>query len=151
MAHKTLAEALIAAQAEMPQLIKDSTNPHFKNDYISLGGVLDQVLPKLREHGILVMQLPSHIDGRAALTTSFIHPASADHIEATTPLWAAKEDAPGQGSAITYMRRYAIMSALALVAANEDDDGLGATNKSKAKPKPAAASGSGTNDDDLGF
>jgi hypothetical protein len=51
------------------------------------------------------------------------------------PLLLAKSDPQGQGSAITYARRYALMAVLGLVA-DEDDDG---NKASAAKPKPKRA------------
>jgi len=143
VAHKTLAEALFAAQKEMPDLVKDSTNPHFKSTYISLHGLLDQVVPILQKHDILFVQLPSTADGgEPALTTSFIFIPSGDSLSATTPLVLAQQSAQGQGGAITYMRRYALMAALALVAEDEDDDGngssRGATSGSRAKSSGTA-------------
>lgn len=140
MEHKTIEEALLAAQQEMPNLVKDSKNPHFKSSYISLHGLLGEVLPVFQKHGILFAQFPdtSH-SGQPALTTILSLPIENECYTFTTPLWAAKEDAQGQGGAITYMRRYALMSALGLVAEDEDDDGNKASGKPAARrPQPTA-------------
>ena len=141
--------ALLAVQEEMPQLVKDSTNPHFNSRFISLGGLLEQVLPILRKHGLLLTQPVSNIDGTPALTTRFTHVKTGEYVEATTPLLMAKQDAQGHGGAITYGRRYALMSFLGLVA-DEDDDG-NAASQSKARsstststPTPTAAGSDGT-------
>lgn len=128
--------ALAAAQAEMPELVKDSTNPHFSSRFISLKGLLEQVLPVLRKHGLLLLQPPSNLSGQPALTTIIRHVETGDQIEATTPLCMAKQDAQGQGGAITYMRRYQLMSLLGLVA-DEDDDG----NSASERPKRRTSSG----------
>lgn len=153
MAHKSIAEALFAAQKEMPDLIKDSVNPHFKSTYISLHGLLDQVVPILQKHDILFIQLPSTADdGSPALTTSFIH--GTDSLSATTPLALAQQSAQAQGGAITYMRRYALMAALALVAEDEDDDGngssRGASSGSRGRSSGTASQPSGA-DEDIGI
>ena len=50
--HKNLAEALVAFQAEAPTLPKDSTNPHFKSKFTSLGTIVERVTPLLVKHGL---------------------------------------------------------------------------------------------------
>lgn len=123
---KNLAAALFAAQDAMPDLIKDSTNPHFKNTYISLDRVLETVLPVLREQGIMLNQFPSNIGPHAGLRTVLTHVESGESIEDTMLLPLPKDTAQELGSAITYGRRYAILSILGLTA-DEDDDGEAAS------------------------
>jgi hypothetical protein len=54
------------------------------------------------------------------LTTIIMHD-SGEWIRATATLTLDKQTPQGQGSAITYMRRYALSAALGI--ATEDDDG----------------------------
>jgi hypothetical protein len=104
-------------------LTKDSTNPHFRNTYISLGKLLDVVLPVLNAHGLLLVQTPSGDDaGVPTLKTSIIDAETQETIEGEVPLMLEKDNPQGLGSAITYARRYALMSMLGIVA-DEDDDG----------------------------
>jgi ERF superfamily len=127
---ETLAEALLEVQKNAPSLQKDAINPHFGNSYISLQSLTEQILPILNENELVLIQSPSHVgDGPngpvGALTTQIIHVPTGQTL-ADTMLLMGKTDPQGQGSAITYARRYALMSILGLVA-DEDDDGERAT------------------------
>lgn len=124
---KTLAGALVAAQAAMPAVDKDGTNPHFKSSFVTLGHLIAKVRPVLNDHGIMVAQFPSsHSDtGAPTLVTLLIH-ESGERIEYEAPLLLPKNDPQGFGSAMTYARRYALASALG-ISDQEDDDGNAAT------------------------
>lgn len=114
-----LIDAFLDVQKNLPDLKKNAIN-HFGNTYITLDSLLDQVLPLLNERGILLVQRPDNINGVPALTTDFI--LGNEKFTATVPLILDKDNSQGVGSAITYMRRYSVMSFLGLVA-DEDDDG----------------------------
>lgn len=120
-------EALLQIQkGGIEGIVKDAKNPHFKNTYITLGALLEKVLPALAEKGVLLSQIPVEINGAPALTTLFIHPASDTQLGGSVPLMLERDNPQGLGSAITYARRYALMSMLGLVA-DEDDDGQAAS------------------------
>jgi len=149
----TLAEALLAFQSEAPSLQKNAVNPHFKNSYISLDELMESVLPVLNKHGLVVLQFPTALerdtqkfdDGGSrvvlgeipALRTKIIHAPSGESMEDVMPLMVAKSDPQGQGSAITYARRYSLMSVLGLVADN-DDDGEAASGRSYGTTKKSS-------------
>lgn len=122
-----LSEKLLEVQQELHgKLVFDSSNPHYKNEYLSLGGITDALLPVLQGKGILLTQfLAQTFHGLPAITTRFTLVENGEEIEATVPLVLAKDDPQAAGSAITYFRRYSILSALGLVA-DEDDDANGA-------------------------
>lgn len=134
---KALGAALLEAQKDAPGLQRDAINPHFRSNYVSLDSLVAVVLPILNKHGIVVMQTPTISDGRPALRTKLIHAASGESEEDTMLLELEKDTPQGQGSAITYARRYSLMSMLGLVA-DVDDDGNAATPQN-GTPKPAAA------------
>lgn len=71
------------------------------------------------------------------LTTIVMH-ESGEWIMATAKLELSKPDPQGQGSAITYMRRYALSAALGLVT-EDDDDGNAASTPQKPVARPTAA------------
>jgi hypothetical protein len=123
---KGLFSALLEVQKNAPALVKDATNPHFKNKFVSLDNLLAQVRSLLSEHGIVLSQRPTVVangDGLVpALKTSLVHAASGEELSDTMLLLLSKDDPQGQGSALSYARRYALMSMLAL-AGEEDDDG----------------------------
>lgn len=133
MAEKSLAEALLAVQREAPTLTKDAKNPHFKNTYVTLESLMETVLPILNAHDIVLIQTPTvTISGGFGLRTRLMHVPSEEEVNDVMPLELQKADPQGQGSAITYARRYSLMAALGLVA-DEDDDG-----NSAARPTAAA-------------
>lgn len=142
---RTLSDALLSAQSEMPHLPKTGVNPHFKSKFVPLDVVIEKALPVLHKHGLAVVQLPTTIDGRPALRTRLLH-TSGEFIEDTMLLLCAKEDPQGQGAALTYARRYALTAMLAL-ADEDDDDG----NRASAAPKAqrAATAVNGAANDDL--
>ena len=122
--------ALQAFQAEGIELQKNAINPHFKNKYISLDSLMGKILPILNGMGIVLIQAPDNIEGEPALTTMLQHVASNTGISVTMPLVLGKDDPQGQGAAITYARRYALMSILGLVA-DEDTDAQGIKPRSE--------------------
>jgi hypothetical protein len=113
MKPSALVAGLLEVQAEVPQL-QDAVNPHFSNKYISLDWLMPTILPSLQKHGLLLAQSPSNIDGQPAVRTELIHVASGELIEETMPLILDDNNMQGQGSAITYARRYAAISLLCL-------------------------------------
>lgn len=141
-----LMTALAKAQAQMKNPGFDATNPHFKNKYASLAAVRDAVLPVLTAHGLALTQLVSTEGDQVVCTTVLWH-SSGQYLGSTLHLPAARNDAQGYGSAITYARRYSLM-ALCCVAGDEDDDGEAAVaparsqaqnGPAKAKQAPSAA------------
>jgi hypothetical protein len=131
-----LGAALAVAQGEFPAISKDSTNPFFKSKYADLATVVETASPILSKNGLSVVQFPGHDGVNDTLTTWLIH-KSGQYINDTMALHLAKNDPQGQGSALTYARRYSYMSVLGLVA-DEDDDGNAASRpKAPAAPKKA--------------
>src|SRR3990167_1618070 len=119
---QNLAVALVAAQTDLPKLAKDKENPFFHSKYAGLDTVLPAALKVLSAHGIALLQsVGQDGHGGSTLTTMLMH-QSGEWVRDTQPLLLVKNDPQGQGSAITYARRYAVMSMLGLVA-EEDDDG----------------------------
>ena len=129
-----LASALVKAQAEFSAVPKGSVNPFFKSKYAGLPEVVQHTAPVLAKHGLAVSQFITHSeDGTDSLLTYLIH-ESGQFIAYSMHLHLAKEDMQSFGSACTYARRYSYMSALGLVA-DEDDDGNSATKAKASAPK----------------
>lgn len=132
--HKSIAAALAAAQSEMGRAKKSAKNPHFKSKYADLDSVCDAAMPALNRHGIAVIQ-PLEKDGDDWLVlTRFVHDASGETMETPMPLLIGKRDMQGLGSAITYARRYGLMTLAGI--APEDDDGNPAVNSVRNDPPP---------------
>jgi len=128
--HKSIAVALAAAQAKMGKALKSASNPHFKSKYADLASVVDACMPSLNEHGIAVIQPTTDDDAGRYVETILIHGESGEELRCRVPLIVAKNDMQGYGSAVTYARRYGLMSMAGI--APEDDDGYAAA---QAKPK----------------
>ena len=127
-----LATALVNAQSSFEAVNKGRTatiptksGGSYSYSYADLGDIVKIVLPTLKENGLAFVQLPAAIDGLPALTTMLLH-VSGQWISETMLLHIDKADAQGQGSAITYARRYALSALLGIVT-ETDDDGAKAT------------------------
>ena len=124
-----LAIALSIVQGKLTYAVKDSNNPFFKSKYADLESVWDSCRNLLSENGLAVMQFPGeYYDGTMHLTTILTH-KSGEWIGQDMSVPVTKPDAQGAGSALTYMRRYALAAVVGVVQA--DDDGNAASS-----PKP---------------
>jgi hypothetical protein len=140
IANLTLALSIV--QGKMTHAIKDSANPFFKSKYADLESVWDVCRSLLSENGLAVMQFPGDINfvqlekengdiniaTKMSLTTIISH-KSGEFISQEMSVPVTKPDAQGAGSALTYMRRYALAAVVGVVQA--DDDGNAASS-----PKP---------------
>ena len=120
---------LLAIQQEIGAIKKDATNPFFKSKYFDINSLLEQVKPVLNKHGVVLLQGLTSIEGKLALSTRLVTELNAVNdtmVEFICPL-PETADAQKAGSAITYFRRYALQSLLALEA--EDDDANDASGK----------------------
>jgi hypothetical protein len=126
-----LAAALTKAQATVKGAVKDSENPHFRSKYADLASVWEACRDALTRNGLSVVQLPGYADGVATLDTMLLH-TSGQWIRGTAGAPLGKQDAQGVGSALTYLRRYAL-AAVASVCP-EDDDGEAAVNRKAPQP-----------------
>ena len=137
IANLTLALSIV--QGKMTHAIKDSANPFFKSKYADLESVWDVCRSLLSENGLAVMQFPGDINfvqlekengdiniaTKMSLTTIISH-KSGEFISQEMSVPVTKADAQGAGSALTYMRRYALAAVVGVVQA--DDDGNAASS-----------------------
>lgn len=119
--HASIAAALAAAQMQMGKALKSASNPHFKSKYADLASVMDACVPSLNAHGIAVIQPTGEDDLGRYVETVLIHGDSGQDLRCRVPLIIGKNDMQGYGSAVTYARRYGLMSMAGI--APEDDDG----------------------------
>lgn len=131
-----LAAALAKAQAAIKGAVKDSTNPHFKNDYADLASVWDACREPLTKQGLSVAQsAESNGDGGFGVTTMLLH-TSGQWMSGTLFLRPMKDDPQGAGSALTYARRYALAAMVGVAPADDDGNAASAKGKPEAKPLP---------------
>ena len=130
---KEIAGALSKAQAEMPSVKFNSTNPFLKSKYADLGAVIDTSKAILATHGLSVSQLVESQDKKIGVTTILMH-NSGEWLESTCLLELGDErgktNAQVAGSIVTYLRRYSLASILGMYA-DEDGDG----NKQDKQPE----------------
>jgi hypothetical protein len=122
-ADDTLVAALARAQAVMPAISKNHTNPHFQSRYADIADVLAVVRPVLAKEGIAITQTTRITDAGCELVTCLLK--GDDRLESAMPL-QIDQKAQDLGSRLTYLRRYALC-ALVGVAAEDDDDGHAAS------------------------
>jgi hypothetical protein len=97
-----------------------SDKGNYSYTYANIGDVLDVVRPAMEAEGLAVSQPVASDGNRVAVSTWIIH-GSGQWI-VFDPLHMPAGGSPqAAGSAITYGRRYALLSALGMV--TEDDDG----------------------------
>lgn len=130
--HASIYEAIDALASEVVFLKNDAVNPHFKNKYASLKGVFTQLRKPLKKHGLTYQQEIGNLDGVLALTTTIRHPSTSEFRVSTAPLPHKPNDPQSAGSAITYFRRYMMLTALGLLT-DDDDDGNLAAGREEAK------------------
>lgn len=119
---RSMIESFIELQKELPKLDKKADNPFFKSKYVPLDEVIGKILPVLNKHGFALVQDVGYTpDNKPNLTTRLRY-VGGGGFKSVMLLMSKAEDPQAQGSAITYARRYALMSMLGLVG-DEDDDG----------------------------
>lgn len=126
---KNIYQKLLAAQMEIGAIKKDSDNPFFKSKYFDINAILREVKPILNKYSLILLQSIQSTDGRNGVVTEIMD-AEDGKIILSSKMTLPEVNKPQElGSAITYFRRYAIQSLLALEA--EDDDGNVASGNSK--------------------
>lgn len=128
------AQALSAAQAEMPCIVKDATNSHTKSKYARLETITHDIKPVYTKHGLSLSfePEPCPTEGFIRVRADLRHDAghlqtyrvdmpkdgkgSQGNANAMNPLQAS-------GSTFSYARRYLVCMIFDLVVAGEDLDG----------------------------
>lgn len=116
-----LAEALVAAQAELPcTLGKDADGQIGTRGYryLTLDKLIAETRPILQKHGLAITQAPVMIprgeDGVVPGLTTVLWHVGGEKAEFASPLYVEPKTMQGLGAAITYARRYAWQSVLGI-------------------------------------
>ena len=100
---KELATALNKAQAEMPRVSFNSTNPFLKNKYADLGAIIEAARPIIAKTGLSISQFPFSDGDMIGVTTILMH-SSGEWLENSMTIHAGdekgKSDAQVAGSII---------------------------------------------------
>ncbi len=127
-----LATALAKSQAQFGSVPKTKTariptkaGGEYSYNYSDLADILDMVRKPLAENGLSIMQMPNSASGVCEIYTQLSH-NSGQWIGSTISYPISAGDIKLLGTAITYLRRYALSAMLGL-ASDDDDDGTGTT------------------------
>lgn len=122
---KQISAAFVKAKRSFGPALKDKNNPHFKSKYADLGACLEAVEDALLENGIALLQETFEDGSGVTVETVFLHESGEERRCGKLHVPASKQDPQGYGSALTYARRYSLMTACGI--APEDDDGNAAS------------------------
>lgn len=130
---KNLLKALATFQQEVPVLHKATQG--YGYTYTELSDIIKEINPLLKKHGLGFTQL---ICGQSVKTIIF-HAESGEQLECSTEIpqgvqLKGMNDFQVLGSAITYIRRYALSAVLGLVT-DKDTDATGEQAPKEEKPK----------------
>lgn len=124
---KNIAAAMVKAQKAFGPALKTHTNPAFRSKYADLSACVEAVIDALNANGVALMQHSHECADGVLVETVFLHESGETLSAGKLHVPAAKKDAQGYGSALTYARRYSLMAACGI--APEDDDGNAAAKR----------------------
>lgn len=122
--HKSIADF----QQEVPVILKDTQG--YGYTYTDLPAIFKVINPLLKKYNLGFTQMPTYFnEGIPAIKTVVFHTETGEQIESVMPIpqgvqLKGMNDFQVLGSAITYLRRYALSSMLGLVT-DKDTDGAG--------------------------
>ena len=116
-----IAPAILAAQRKIGGAVKDSTNPHYRAGFASLGAVIQAVKFALNDAGVSILQPIGRDEQGDYVETILLHESGEYMSDKTRLVYAKQNDPQAAGSAQSYARRYGLQSFLTLPTA--DDDG----------------------------
>jgi len=125
--------AFINALGAVELVLKKNTadTGKYSYTYADLGDVLDECKRVCDLFDLRFTQVPTVIDGCLAVKLIFLHTSGGEYEVAPLMMQLPKE-AQAYGSALTYARRYQLMTVFRI--APEDDDGQAATTAAQTQP-----------------
>lgn len=128
----SIVKAMVQVQSELKTVRKDRKNPFAENMYATLDAILEELLPKLNKHEIVLTQSPifeitENGNMRIGVETHLLH--SSGEWFRYPPFFMQLEKgakmnmAQSAGSVITYAKRYAV-SAIFGISTGDDVDGV---------------------------
>lgn len=143
-----IAAALAKAQAAITSpprnrevVVKTKTGSTYKFKYATLDSIIEHVRKPLTDNGLWFIQTLENGGQKYRLVTKLVH-ASGQSFASETPLLMQGQGNQDFGSALTYMRRYALCAMLGIAADEDDDanaaDGNTVEKSAERKPRKAA-------------
>lgn len=121
METKTIHEAFLAVQKRMKNITKDDSynvGNGRKINFLNISSVIEALYPILHEEGFYVRQpIEEHV-----LKTLIVYAHTGESFDSSM-LIPEKNKEQDLGAAITYYRRYALLSACGIAAKEDDNDG----------------------------
>lgn len=123
--------ALVAALKDLTVVEKGRTadTGKYSYDYASIEDVVRATRPALATHGLVALTPLTNVNGQPAVEVHLVHTSGEQLVLGPFPFDAGR-DPQATGSAVTYMRRYALLAALGM-AAGDDDDGAKASESAR--------------------
>lgn len=131
--YEGLYSALAAFQATIPAVRKGNTarvegnKGSYSYDYADLADVTDVALPALAKVGLAWVTRPDTAeDGTINLHYALVHGATGEKIEGSVAVGKRGDRWQDLGSALTYARRYMLVSVTGIAPGGDDNDGADA-------------------------
>lgn len=122
--------ALAQAQNDFLPVNFDCINPHFKTMYASLSSCLYSVKKAFNKHGLFLTQKHHNMPNSIGVETIIVHESGESLSSDILYVPVDKQSPQGFGSALTYARRYSLMTFCG-IAGEQDDDANMAEEKIK--------------------
>lgn len=122
----------MAGQSSLETAIKNSSNPFLKNKYADIQEILDKVKSAFHENNYIIVQEGGADENGEFIDTKLIH-TSGNLFNCKIYLQYKKGDMQSLGGAITYARRYGLLSVTGIPV--DDDDGTSAIGTEAAQAK----------------
>lgn len=126
-----LAFGATLAAVEMVMKTQTADTGKYTYRYADLGDVIDECKRACALFGLVLTQIPTEMDGHLAIYLELLHKNGGMLTFPPLKMVLPKE-AQAYGSALTYARRYQLMSVFGI--APEDDDGKAATIAAQTQP-----------------
>lgn len=132
---KELFIALAKAQGEFPASIEySSLNPHFKSRYADLDSIVRKIRPILSKNGLAITQEERITQSGQTMLHTRLH-YEDQWTEVRALIRPEKDNIQGYGGALSYHKRYSLLSLLFITTSNDPDDDDGESNMKYARIK----------------
>lgn len=125
-------KSFMKAQSEMGVALKNAQNPFLKNKYADLQAIQEAVFPVFHAHGFAITQACGADEHGQYVNTLFLHETGAE-FSSCVYMEYKKGDMQSLGGAITYARRYGLLSLTGIPVADDDGNTAVGTGMMKAK------------------